>query len=142
MGAVKLLAFGRAGWQAGGRCWQTVQAAAATPRSAIWRQRLYWVLDVDIRRYFDTIAHSHLRAFLDQRVTDGVIRWTIDKWLKAGVIEDGLLQHTTAGSPQGVLSDFAPSGRRSAILPLRSGVRLSILLRYNGTGGNKIAVMP
>ena len=37
-----------------------------------------------------------------------------------------------------VLSDFAPSGRRSAILPLRSGVRPSILLRYNGVGGNKL----
>jgi RNA-directed DNA polymerase len=70
-------------------------------RSAIWGQRLYWVLDVDIRRYFDSIPHSLLRSFLDQRVTDGVIRRMIDKWLKAGVIEDGLLHHTTAGSPQG-----------------------------------------
>ena len=70
-------------------------------RSAIWSQRLHWVLDVDIRKYFDTISHSHLRAFLDKRVTDGVIRRMIDKWLKAGVIEDGLLHHTTAGSPQG-----------------------------------------
>jgi RNA-directed DNA polymerase len=58
-------------------------------------------LDVDIRKYFDTMAHCHLRAFLDQRVTDGVIRRMIDKWLKAGVIEDGLLHHTTVGSPQG-----------------------------------------
>jgi retron-type reverse transcriptase len=39
--------------------------------------------------------------FLDQRVTDGVIRRMIDKWLKAGVVEDGHLRHTTAGSPQG-----------------------------------------
>jgi RNA-directed DNA polymerase len=70
-------------------------------RGAIWSQRLHWVLDVDIRKYFDTIPHSHLRAFLDQRVTDGVIRRMIDKWLKAGVIEDGLLHHTAAGSPQG-----------------------------------------
>jgi len=70
-------------------------------RSAIWSQRLYWVLDVDIQKYFDTMAHCHLRAFLDRRVTDGVIRRMIDKWLKAGVIEDGLLRHTTVGSPQG-----------------------------------------
>src|SRR3954467_6545851 len=53
------------------------------------------------RRYFDSIPHSLLRSFLDQRVTDGVIRRMIDKWLKAGVIKDGLLHHTTAGSPQG-----------------------------------------
>src|SRR5208337_4639440 len=47
------------------------------------------------------IPHSHLRTFLDQRVTDGVIRRMIDKWLKAGAVEDGLLHRTTEGSPQG-----------------------------------------
>jgi retron-type reverse transcriptase len=47
-------------------------------------QRLRWVLDVDVRKYFDSISHSHLRSFLDRRVTDGVIRRMIDKWLKAG----------------------------------------------------------
>ena len=36
-------------------------------------QRLRWVLDIDIVKYFDPIPHSHLRDFLDQRVTDGVI---------------------------------------------------------------------
>ena len=59
------------------------------------------MLDIDIRKYFDSIPHSHLRAFLDQRVTDGVIRRMIDKWLKAGAVEDGLLSRTTEGSPQG-----------------------------------------
>jgi RNA-directed DNA polymerase len=80
---------------------RSAHQALHTLRSAIWSQRLHWVLDVDIRKYFDTIPHSHLRTFLDQRVTDGVIRRMIDKWLKAGVIEDGLLHQTTAGSPQG-----------------------------------------
>jgi RNA-directed DNA polymerase len=70
-------------------------------RSACLGQRLRWVLDVDIRKYFDTIAHGHLRAFLDRRVTDGVIRRMIDKWLKAGVLEEGQLQRTDVGSPQG-----------------------------------------
>lgn len=64
-------------------------------------QRQHWVLDVDIRKYFDTIPHHQLRAFLDQRVTDGVIRRMIDKWLKAGVLEEGHLQHVTEGTPQG-----------------------------------------
>jgi group II intron reverse transcriptase/maturase len=86
-------------------------------RSAIWSQRLHWVLDVDIRKYFDTIPHSHLRAFLDKRVTDGVIRRMIDKWLKAGVIEDGLLHHTAAGSPQG-----------GVISPLLSNIYLHYVL--------------
>ena len=70
-------------------------------RSDLWAKRLYWVVDIDIRKYFDSIPHSHLRTFLDQRVTDGVIRRMIDKWLKAGVVEDGLLRHMTEGSPQG-----------------------------------------
>ena len=63
--------------------------------------RLRWVIDIDIEKYFDSISHAHLRDFLDQRVTDGVIRRMIDKWLKAGVLEEGLLHRSTAGSPQG-----------------------------------------
>jgi RNA-directed DNA polymerase len=65
-----------------------------------WRGQ-HWVLDVDLRKYFDSLSHSHLRAILDQRVTDGVIRRMIDKWLKAGVLEDGLLRLTSEGTPQG-----------------------------------------
>jgi group II intron reverse transcriptase/maturase len=64
-------------------------------------ERQHWVLDVDIRKYFDSLSHTHLRAFLDQRVTDGVIRRMIDKWLKAGVLEDGLLRFASEGTPQG-----------------------------------------
>lgn len=60
-----------------------------------------WVLEVDIKGFFDTLDHGHLRAFLDQRVCDGVLRPTIDKWLKAGVLEDGALSHPEAGTPQG-----------------------------------------
>jgi RNA-directed DNA polymerase len=48
-----------------------------------------------------TIDHTHLRRFLDQRVTDGVVRRMIDKWLKAGVFEKGILRRTTDGTPQG-----------------------------------------
>lgn len=60
-----------------------------------------WVLEADIQSYFDTLDHGHLRSFLDQRVRDGVIRRMIDKWLKAGVLEEGSLSHPTTGTPQG-----------------------------------------
>jgi RNA-directed DNA polymerase len=70
-------------------------------RDDFWAKKLYWVVDLDISKYFDSIPHAHLRAFLDQRVTDGVIRRMIDKWLNAGAVEDGLLRRTTKGSPQG-----------------------------------------
>jgi RNA-directed DNA polymerase len=63
--------------------------------------RQHWVLDVDIRKYFDSIPHAALRAILDQRVTDGIIRRMIDKWLNAGVLEEGLLHFAAEGTPQG-----------------------------------------
>ena len=80
---------------------RSAHQALRTLENVLWAKRLYWVIDIDIRKYFDSIPHSHLRAFLDQRVTDGVIRRMIDKWLKAGAVEDGLLRRTTEGSPQG-----------------------------------------
>jgi RNA-directed DNA polymerase len=60
-----------------------------------------WVLEADIRSFFDKMAHGHLRSFLDQRVRDGVIRRMIDKWLKAGVMEEGRIHFPEEGSPQG-----------------------------------------
>ncbi len=60
-----------------------------------------WVLDVDIKGFFDNLDHGHLRTILDQRVRDGVLRRTIDKWLKAGVLEDGSLTYPETGTPQG-----------------------------------------
>ncbi len=80
---------------------RSAHQALQTLHTACMSQRLRWVLDIDIVKYFDSIPHSHLRDFLDQRVTDGVIRRMIDKWLKAGALEDGLLHHATEGSPQG-----------------------------------------
>jgi RNA-directed DNA polymerase len=68
---------------------------------AITVRRQHWVLDVDIRKYFDSISHSHLREILDQRVTDGVVRRMIDKWLNAGVLEEGNLHFANEGTPQG-----------------------------------------
>lgn len=60
-----------------------------------------WVVEVDIESFFDSIDHDHLRSFLDRRVTDGVLRRTIHKWLRAGVLEDGVQRHPEHGTPQG-----------------------------------------
>lgn len=59
------------------------------------------VLEVDIQAFFDSLDHGHLRSFLDLRVRDGVIRRVIDKWLKAGVLEEGSVSYPDAGTPQG-----------------------------------------
>lgn len=72
---------------------------------ALWQSLMKvrggWVLEVDIREFFDSIDRTHLRSFLDQRVRDGVLRRAIDKWLKAGVLEQGGLRHPETGTPQG-----------------------------------------
>jgi group II intron reverse transcriptase/maturase len=60
-----------------------------------------WVLEVDLRKYFDTLDHEKLREILDQRVRDGVVRRLIGKWLKAGVWEEGRRHEVEKGSPQG-----------------------------------------
>lgn len=60
-----------------------------------------YVLEVDIQNFFEELDHGHLRAFLDERVRDGVIRRAIDKWLKAGVMDEGQMLQRTTGTPQG-----------------------------------------
>jgi len=60
-----------------------------------------WVLDADIQGYFDNLDHGKLREILSQRVRDGVLRRAIDKWLKAGVVEDGQITRPEGGTPQG-----------------------------------------
>jgi group II intron reverse transcriptase/maturase len=73
--------------------------------AALWQQAMdlggCWLLDVDIRKFFDTLDRAHLRASLRQRVRDGVLLRLIDKWLNAGVLEDGELTYPEAGTPQG-----------------------------------------
>jgi retron-type reverse transcriptase len=53
------------------------------------------------RKFFDTLDHAHLRAFLKHRVRDGVLLRLIGKWLNAGVMEDGSVSYPESGSPQG-----------------------------------------
>jgi RNA-directed DNA polymerase len=60
-----------------------------------------WIVDVDLRKFFDTIDHGHLREFLKRRVRDGVILRLIGKWLNAGVLEEGVLTNPDEGTPQG-----------------------------------------
>lgn len=60
-----------------------------------------WIVEVDIKKFFDTLDHTHLRETLRKRVRDGVILRLIGKWLNAGVMEDGAITHPETGSPQG-----------------------------------------
>lgn len=60
-----------------------------------------YVLEVDIRKFFDNLDHGHLRSFLQLRVRDGVLLRLIGKWLKSGVMENGCVSYPDSGSPQG-----------------------------------------
>jgi group II intron reverse transcriptase/maturase len=60
-----------------------------------------WIIDLDIRKFFDTLDHSHLREILKRRVCDGVLLRLIGKWLNAGVLEDGEVSYPERGAPQG-----------------------------------------
>ena len=59
------------------------------------------MLEVDIRKFYDSLDRAQLRTLLRQRVRDGVLLRLIDKWLKAGVLEDGDVSYPEAGTPQG-----------------------------------------
>jgi RNA-directed DNA polymerase len=80
---------------------RSAHEALSALRNGIMGGRLRWVLDIDISKYFETIDHTHLRGFLDQRVKDGVVRKMVDKWLKAGVLDEGVLRRNEGGTPQG-----------------------------------------
>jgi group II intron reverse transcriptase/maturase len=72
---------------------------------ALWQQVMAmggcWILEVDIRKFFDLLDPAHLRDLLQQRVRDGVLLRLIGKWLNAGVLEAGSVTFPATGSPQG-----------------------------------------
>lgn len=73
------------------------QALDSFWRKAMWMGGGY-VLKLDIEKFFDMVDHAQLRDIMDRRVRDGVIRRTINKWLKAGVLQE---QKENIGTPQG-----------------------------------------
>lgn len=72
---------------------------------SFWQQMMAmgggWVLELDIRSYFDTLDHGQLRQIIERRVRDGAVLRHIGKWLKAGVMEERRLWHPERGTPQG-----------------------------------------
>jgi group II intron reverse transcriptase/maturase len=60
-----------------------------------------WVLEVDIQSFFDTLDHQMCRELLRQRVQDGVLVRLVGKWLRAKVLEGGVVRRTKRGTPQG-----------------------------------------
>lgn len=67
----------------------------------IERKKVNWVLDADIRGFFDTINHEHLVRFLEHRIADRRVVRHVRKWLSAGVMEKGKRSRMVRGTPQG-----------------------------------------
>lgn len=86
-------------------------------RDALKEMKGGWVLDVDIRKYFDSIPHAQLREILGYRVKDSVITRLIHKWLKAGVWTGEEIEYSETGTPQG-----------GVISPLLSNIYLHTVL--------------
>lgn len=79
--------------------------------------RMRYIIDADMQNYFGSINHPCLREFLDLKIKDGVIRKMIDKWLKAGIFENGKVTYPTERTPQG-----------GSLSPLLSNVYLHYVL--------------
>ncbi len=62
-----------------------------------------WILDADVRNFFDRMSHEWTIKFVEHRVADRRILGLIRKWMKAGVSEDGQWSETTIGTPQGAV---------------------------------------
>jgi RNA-directed DNA polymerase len=67
----------------------------------IQRKKVNWVLDIDIRAFFDTIDHEWLVKFVEHRIVDKRVLRHVKKWLNAGVLEDGKTWQAEYGTPQG-----------------------------------------
>jgi group II intron reverse transcriptase/maturase len=66
-------------------------------------KKINWILDADIRKFFDSMQHEWLLKFVEHRIADRRIHRLIRKWMRAGVTEDGKWSKTTVGTPQGAV---------------------------------------
>jgi len=68
------------------------------------RKKVNWVLDADIKGFFDAISHEWMQRFVEHRIADPRVLRLLRKWLRAGVSEDGQWSKTKVGTPQGAVA--------------------------------------
>jgi len=69
----------------------------------ITQTQVNWIVDLDVRAFFDTVSHEWLIRFVEHRIADGRMIRLIRKWLKAGVLDDGQWSASESGTPQGAV---------------------------------------
>jgi group II intron reverse transcriptase/maturase len=89
------------GFSYGFRPGRSPHQALAALHTAVMTQSVNWVLDADIRRFFDSVDHEWLLRMLAHRIADPRVLRLIRQWLKAGVLESGEWQEVEQGTPQG-----------------------------------------
>jgi len=89
------------GFSYGFRPGRSQQDALDALSVGIERKKVNWILDLDVRSFFDKVDHKWLVQFVEHRIADQRIVRLIQKWLKAGVMEDGRWFETEEGTPQG-----------------------------------------
>jgi len=87
------------GFRPGRGCHQALDALFV----GITKRKVNWIIDADIRGFFDNISHEWLMKFLEHRIADRRMLRLLKKWLRAGVSEDGEWSPTTVGTPQGAV---------------------------------------
>lgn len=85
----------------GGRPGRGQQNALATFDTILMRKKVNWVLEADLKNFFGSLDHGWLLKFVGHRVGDPRILTIIKRWLKAGVMEDGKVEESEIGTPQG-----------------------------------------
>ena len=71
--------------------------------AGIVRKKVNWVLDLDVRSFFDKVDHDWMKRFVEHRIGDRRVVRLIQKWLKAGIMEQGRWFETEEGTPQGAV---------------------------------------
>jgi len=69
----------------------------------VLKERTQWVVEADIKQFFDRLCHQHLMRFIEHRIRDPNLLRIIQRLLKAGVLEDGAFRASESGTPQGGL---------------------------------------
>jgi RNA-directed DNA polymerase len=70
-------------------------------RKVVDRRRVGWVVEADIKAYFDAVNHAWLRKFLADRIADSTVLRLVGKWLRSGIMENGVVSKSEEGTPQG-----------------------------------------